>query len=245
MLPKCVAGTDVGVSGAFCLGSSQQEATPVPGGDSTPSSCRVVSTCVLQRLLVGLLLAIFPFLPLSALLVFFISLNSCLSASPSLGPRNTAIAMTTEAFILPPLHYSRQTGGKTAIQRWPPSLMTRPVDLWAEASLNRFGCLFLNTPPQREAGWCFCAAWPPGVWPLFPRRRRSPSLSHTKPLRPLTHGLCRKSRARSPAFPTQHRSLHPSALSQRDGYTTEVDRVPALAELPCSGTLLPSQGSGW
>lgn len=68
-----------------------------------------------------------PFLPFSALLIFFVSLNHCLSASPSLGPRNTAIAMTTEAFIPPPpplqpRAWNPLSGGKTAIQQSLPSL---------------------------------------------------------------------------------------------------------------------------
>ena len=55
--------------------------------------------------LVGLLLAISPFffffLGFSSLL-FFTSLNSCLSETLSLGPRSTVVTMATEAFLLPP-----------------------------------------------------------------------------------------------------------------------------------------------
>lgn len=94
----------------------------------------------------------FQFCP-SALLVsfiFFISLNSYLSVSPSLGPRNTVIIMTIEALVLPPLHNSQgcgicpQTGGETAIQQWPPQGRCQSQCIFgAEASLNQFGCLFL------------------------------------------------------------------------------------------------------
>lgn len=84
----------------------------------------------------------FQFCP-SALLVFFISLNSYLSASPSLGPRNTAIIMTIETLVLPPLHNSQgcgicpQTGGETAIQQCPPPPALPSVDVKASLSLGQ------------------------------------------------------------------------------------------------------------
>ena len=59
------------------------------------------------------------------LLLLVRSLNSCLSETSSLGPRSTAVAMATEASLLPPLAWSPafglggQTGGKAAIQESP------------------------------------------------------------------------------------------------------------------------------
>lgn len=54
--------------------------------------------------LVRLLLAISPFFFFFGFspLLFFTSLNSCLSETLSLGPRSTVVTMATEAFLLPP-----------------------------------------------------------------------------------------------------------------------------------------------
>lgn len=123
LIPKCLVVTDVCVMGPFVPDKSQQEATPVGGFRS--QLLHFVFRLYLAAL-VGLLLAIFPFLSLSALLVFFISLNSCLSETSSLGPRSTVVAVATEAFILPPFDYSQvfgiynQTGGKAAVQKSSP-----------------------------------------------------------------------------------------------------------------------------
>lgn len=83
LVPKCLVETDVCVSGGFCLGS-------IPaGGHSRERSLLLLLrfVCRLPCWLVGLLLAFLPFLSLSALLVFFISLNSYLSETSSLGPQ--------------------------------------------------------------------------------------------------------------------------------------------------------------
>lgn len=148
LIPKCLVVTDVCVNGPFVRDTAQQEATPV--GGSYSQLLRFVCRVRLAAL-VGLLLAFFPFLSLSALLLCFTSLNSCLSETSSLGPRSTAVAMAT-AFILPPLGYSQefgfcsQTGGKVAIQESPPLQMAirwqppRPVYLLGRSQLDLIPC---------------------------------------------------------------------------------------------------------
>lgn len=110
--------------------------------------------------LVGLLLAIFPFLCRSALLVFFFtSLNSCLSETWSLGPRSTVVAMATEAFILPATSRLEPSVWNPQSDRWEgshPGIISTldgnlegPSTSWAEACLKHSVLsLFLNKHPH-------------------------------------------------------------------------------------------------
>lgn len=93
-------------------------------------------------------------------LLFFTSLNSCLSETLSLGPRSTVVTMATEAFLLPPVDWSQafgicsQTGGKAAIQESPLILDGSPQGqstAWVGACLDWFRCyLFLNKHPPLQ-----------------------------------------------------------------------------------------------